>query len=68
MKDGTAANGVYEKPQITVYGDLAELTAGQHTGNVFDSSFTAGQPFQGAILSCVLPPPAGAIPFCVTLP
>jgi hypothetical protein len=62
------ADVVYEKPKITVYGDLTELTAGTHTGNVFDSSFTVGTPFTGAILSCVIPAPAGALPFCVTLP
>jgi len=58
----------YEKPKITVYGDLTELTAGTNTGNTFDSSFQAGQPFRGNILSCVLPPPPGTIPVCVTLP
>jgi hypothetical protein len=68
MKRETAADVVYEKPKITVYGDLTELTAGQYTGNVFDNNFHTGQPFQGNILSCVLPPPHGAIPFCITLP
>jgi hypothetical protein len=58
----------YEKPRITVYGDLTELTAGQHTGNVFDQTIPQGTPFKGAILSCVLPAPPGAIPVCVTLP
>lgn len=68
MKRETAADVVYEKPKITVYGDLTELTAGTHHGNIFDSSFHAGQPFRGNILSCVIPAPAGALPFCVTLP
>jgi hypothetical protein len=68
MEHETAAKSVYEKPKITVYGDLTELTAGTHTGNVFDQSLSVGQLFTGAILSCVIPPPPGGLPVCITLP
>ena len=34
----------YEAPQVTDYGNLAELTAGQTSGNVLDATFPAGTP------------------------
>jgi hypothetical protein len=53
----------YERPQITCYGDLTELTEGQKHGNHFDASFVVGQPIPPAFLSCLAGPPA-----CITLP
>jgi hypothetical protein len=32
----------YIKPEIVDHGDLAELTAGTHTGNHLDANFPAG--------------------------
>ncbi|CAN5773115.1 hypothetical protein BH20GEM1_BH20GEM1_21180 [soil metagenome] len=34
----------YEKPTISDYGDVAELTAQQATGAVTDAKFEAGTP------------------------
>jgi hypothetical protein len=53
----------YEKPQITCYGDLTDLTEGQHTGNTFDGNFVIGDPLPPAFLSCV----PGRVP-CITIP
>lgn len=35
----------YEQPEIADYGDLRDLTAGQHTGAALDASFPAGTPY-----------------------
>ncbi len=41
----------YQTPQIEDHGDLAELTAGKHTGNALDASFPAGTPFNEITLT-----------------
>jgi hypothetical protein len=53
----------YERPEITYYGELTELTEGQSNGNTFDGNFTTGQTVPPAFLSCR---PGG--PPCVTFP
>lgn len=59
----TAAKPEYERPKITSYGELTELTEGTNHGNTFDANFHVGQPFTANILSCR----PGPVP-CVTLP
>ena len=59
----TPAQPEYERPEITYYGELTELTEGTVHGNTFDASFGIGQAFNPNILSCI----AGG-GTCVTLP
>jgi hypothetical protein len=33
----------YVQPEIVDYGDLAELTAGAHSGHFFDANFPIGR-------------------------
>ena len=35
----------YETPRIEDHGDLAELTAGKHTGSFTDANFATNTPF-----------------------
>lgn len=60
----TAAKPEYERPKITSYGELTELTEGTNHGNTFDSNFHVGQPFTPNILSCR----GAGCPGAVTLP
>jgi hypothetical protein len=41
----------YVTPKIEDHGDLAELTAGKHSGNSLDASFPAGTPFEDITLT-----------------
>ena len=53
----TAAKPEYERPEITYYGELTELTEGQTKGNHFDANFNLGQVVPPAFLSCRPGPP-----------
>lgn len=41
----------YVTPKIEDHGDLAELTAGKHSGNALDATFPAGTPFEDITLT-----------------
>jgi hypothetical protein len=36
----------YDAPRIEDHGDLAELTAGTHTGSALDATLPVGTPFE----------------------
>ncbi len=41
----------YVTPKIEDHGDLAELTAGKHSGSALDASFPAGTLFEDITLT-----------------
>jgi hypothetical protein len=41
----------YVTPKIEDHGDLAELTAGKHSGSSLDAAFPAGTPFEDITLT-----------------
>ena len=51
MKKETTSAVEYEKPRISDYGDLKDLTAGQHTGAALDANFPQGTLFKNLTFS-----------------
>jgi hypothetical protein len=45
MKEDANPIAQYEKPKISDYGDLKDLTAAQHTGPDTDAAFPPHTPF-----------------------
>lgn len=45
MKEDLNEVESYEPPSVVVYGDLADLTAGNSTGAFLDQDFPTGTPF-----------------------
>jgi len=47
MNNADSKNIAYKAPEMTVYGNITQITRAGESGSRFDGSFTQGQPVPG---------------------